>query len=591
MSQVISDIKSKVSIEELVSQYVVLKKVGRTLKGLCPFHAEKTPSFIVSPDKGICWCFGCNKGGDIFNFLMEVENLEFNEVLKILAERVGVDLENHKPADRLKKSDKMLMVEVNEAVTLFYEEKLWQTKKGDQVMEYLLTRGLTEQTIKMFKLGYAPDSFSETNNFLLKKNFFKSKIIQVGLALSKDISGSSIYDRFRGRLMFPVMNGLGKVVGFGGRALTQDQEPKYLNTPETKLYQKGNLLYGFQLAKNNIKKRNEVLIVEGYMDMLAAFQNGLDNVVACNGTALTQKQLSLLKPIAQTLVLGFDRDNAGREASKRAFELALEMNFDIKVLILPKGKDIAEFCQKESVEIQKIYAQSPLFIEALYQEVINKYGHQSISEKRKILSEFGPYLLKIKSSIERDEYVKRIALDLDLMEVQVYDEIKLNSMSKNSGYVRANVSMEDVGNIVKLGPQEILIGLYLENTKLFFNNKINISQDILSENLKTIYNTYQEQYTPKDKKEVLFKRIWDGLTSENQSLISLITLYVGEKYEDFSNESLLDEVDKLVERIRYDNITNLKRRLHRELQHAEKENDSQLIEKVLQEIKKLSFND
>jgi len=591
MSQVVSDIKSRITIEDLVSQYVVLKRIGGTLKGLCPFHAEKTPSFIVSPAKGICWCFGCNKGGDIFNFMQEVENLDFNEVLKILAERAGVTLDNNVPSDHLKKSEKSLLVDINEEATNFFEQKLYTSKEGEKVLEYLRGRGLTDQTIKMFRLGYSPDSYDETNHHLMKKNFPKAKIIQVGLALAKDTSGTAVYDRFRGRLMFPVQDSLGKVVGFGGRALAKDQEPKYLNTPETKLYQKGNLLYGFQLTKNNIKKRSEALLVEGYMDMLAAFQNGLDNVVACNGTALTQKQLGLLKPIAATLVLGFDGDNAGQEASKRAFELAKEMDFELKTLVLPEGKDIAEFCQKEGAKMVAVYENSPSFIEALYQAVMKKYGHQSISEKRKILAEFGPFLLKLKSSIERGEYINKLALDLNLNEVQVYDEIKLLAMSRR-GHVSvfANASENAEAQEHKLNPQQILLGLYLEYPEVFLENKIDVGQALFIESLKTIYKIYQDQYNPECEKEALFKQIWSGLDDENQALISLVTLYASENYKEFSKEQLVDEVTKLVEKIRNDNLTDDKKRLHRKLIEAERAKDTQLMQEVLEEISKLHFN-
>ena len=238
MNNAIDEIKAKLSIEELVGQYVQLKKVGRSLKGLCPFHQEKTPSFIVSPDKGIAYCFGCNKGGDVFRFIQEVEGVDFNDALKILAERTGVKLEEYKVEKAVPKGQKELLMEIYEKVAGFYEKKLWDSAEGKKVLEYLHKRGLNDESIKLFRLGFAPDSFDETYTWLLRNGFDKRELVMSGMAMTKETTLEKIYDRFRGRLMFPIFDSLGRVVAFGGRALIKDQEPKYLNSSESAVYHK-----------------------------------------------------------------------------------------------------------------------------------------------------------------------------------------------------------------------------------------------------------------------------------------------------------------------------------------------------------------
>ncbi|MFO0780606.1 MAG: DNA primase [Candidatus Gracilibacteria bacterium] len=370
MVDAVQEIKAKLSIEDVVRQYVQLKKAGRSLKGLCPFHAEKSPSFVVSPERGIAYCFGCHKGGDIFAFIQEIEGVDFVDALKLLAERTGVELQQYEMKHALPKGEKDQLLQVHELVTKFYIRQLWETPDGKKVLDYLHTRGLTDETIRRFQIGFAPDSFDATHSLLLKEGFSKKMLVLSGLALTQETTVDRIYDRFRGRLMFPISDHMGRVVAFGGRALKKDQEPKYLNSPETAIYHKSNVLYGFSFAKPSIKEHQEVILVEGYMDMIAAFQAGLTNVVATSGTALTVQQLRHVQPFVRSIALAFDMDNAGQEAARRAFDLTQEFDFFVKVITLPEGKDIAEFAKTRSVELPAIVQSAQTYGDYFYEKLL-----------------------------------------------------------------------------------------------------------------------------------------------------------------------------------------------------------------------------
>ena len=383
MSDPVQEIKDRLSIEDLVGQYVQLKKVGRNLKGLCPFHAEKTPSFIVSPEKQIAYCFGCNKGGDVFTFIQEVEGVDFNDALKLLAERAGVQFESHSVKPQVTGRQKEQMFHMYELTTSFYEKNLFETSDGEKVLKYLSSRGLTDQTIRQFRIGYAPDSFEQTYKYLIGKGFNKQTIVSGGLGITKETTVEKIYDRFRGRLMFPVLDNLGRVVAFGGRALSKDQEPKYLNSPESVIYHKSNILYGFYGAKQKIKEKSEVVIVEGYFDVIASLQAGLINTVAPCGTALASKQLRLLKPFADTVVLAFDMDTAGQEAAKRSYEIAQEFEFNIKVAIMPEGKDPAEYAKQHGTELLNVISKALPYSDYIYRRTMEAYGTDTPAAKKK----------------------------------------------------------------------------------------------------------------------------------------------------------------------------------------------------------------
>lgn len=582
MNNAVEEIKDKLPIEDLVSQYVQLKKVGRSLKGLCPFHSEKTPSFIVSPERGIAYCFGCNKGGDIFKFIQEIENVDFVDALKILAERTGIKLEQQSHQPRTSTDQKGRLIELHLAATQLYENELWQTEDGSKVLVYLKNRGLTDESIKLFRLGFAPDSYEKTYSYLLNKGFTKKELVLAGLAMTQETTIEKIYDKFRGRLMFPISDSLGRVVAFGGRSLKKDQDPKYLNSPETPIYHKGNILYGFNLSKPFVKNLDEVVIVEGYMDLIAAFQAGVKNVVATSGTALTVKQLRLLNPFARNLFLAFDMDLAGQEAAKRAHELSQEFDFRIKVVVLPEGKDAADYV-KNGNNLVEVVKSAPQYGDYLYDKLLNTYGIASLSAKKRILEEFLPYFQILKSSIEKDLYIRRLAKDLDLKEVQIYDEIKKIKLPSFHP-ARLHSSLEStVVNSKSRTADEILLGFMLEFPRLAKIYLQNLAEELFSDSLKPIYKALFAHYNLSSA-DLESKSVIQALDPGLQQTAGLLSLYVVEKYGEIGEQVVEAEIKVLISKLRKNRFENKTKILGQQIGGAEKSGDRVLMESLLKQL-------
>lgn len=343
---VVDDVKQKIDIVDVIGQYATLKKAGRNFKALCPFHNEKTPSFIVFPDQGTWHCFGaCNTGGDVFSFLMKRENIDFGEALRRLAQRAGVELVREGPGED---QERKRLREILAAAAAHYHYLLKNNPAAQIARDYAAKRFLTAETMAMFELGYALDDWHALESFLVGKGFSVRDLEAAGLVIQHD-SGGGHYDRFRGRLMFPIRNRNGEVIGFGARTLTGD-EPKYLNSPQTALFDKSGTLYGLDLAKDAIRQQNLAIIVEGYMDVIGAHQGGFKNVVASLGTALTEKQLSLLKRLTKRYALALDPDAAGEAATKRGLEVARGA-LDRKTVPVPMGAGLIGFEERLEAEL------------------------------------------------------------------------------------------------------------------------------------------------------------------------------------------------------------------------------------------------
>ncbi|MFH0851200.1 MAG: DNA primase, partial [Candidatus Peregrinibacteria bacterium] len=324
----VSEIKSRLPIEQLVAQYVQIKKKGRGFVALCPFHNDSHPSLQISPDKGIAYCFACQKGGDIFKFYQEIEKVDFREALKDLAEKTGVKIEERSAKVALPKDEKERLRACLEAAAAFYRAQL---KSSPVAQAYIVRRHVPAEQIEQFGLGFAPDSFSATYEHLLKAGFSRSEIVAAGLGVQKDLSEGRIYDRFRNRLMFPITDHQGNLVAFGGRAVGEE-DAKYVNSSEGPLYSKSHVLYGLHYAKDAIRDHKSVLMVEGYFDLLACHKVGCTNVVAVSGTALTEQHVKLLKRYAETAVLCLDQDRAGRDAAERAFTMLAREGFHVSAV-------------------------------------------------------------------------------------------------------------------------------------------------------------------------------------------------------------------------------------------------------------------
>lgn len=431
-------IKSRINIVDLISEYLPLKKAGVNFKANCPFHGEKTPSFMVSPERQIWHCFGCDKGGDIFKFLMEKEGFEFKEALEILAQKAGVTLKRSKKEPN--KNERLY--EANQKAQQFYHYILTEHKLGQKALDYLKKRGLTGQTIKEFALGYAPHSWESLTSFLRKRGFTNAEMINSGLMVPSNRNG---YDRFRGRIIFPLANIRERIVGFSGRVL-EGGEPKYINTPQTPIFEKGHFLYGLNLAKGAVKEKDQIIVAEGEMDMLMSYQSGVKNIVASKGTALTEDQLELIKKYTQNLVLCFDTDLAGDAAVRRGIELADKAGFNIKIVVVEGAKDPAEVCLKNPDGWKRMIEEATPIYDYYLQSVSKRFDIKSATGKRALFAELLPIWQKISDPITKEHYIQKLAAFL-----LIKDDLIRGYMDKiRSEQVKASVVVQTVTKSAKV---------------------------------------------------------------------------------------------------------------------------------------------
>ena len=440
MENQIEEIKKKIDIIEFIGSFITLKKVGRNFKANCPFHQEKTPSFVVSPERQIWHCLGsCGDGGDIVKFLMKWENIAFIEALKELAQKAGVSLKNINYEDRIwKKKERYFMM--NAQATDFFEYVLSKTKFGKKGLEYLTGRDIKAPVIIKFQLGYSPSSWDSLRLFLKKKNYSDEEISENGLLVKND--RGRYYDRFRGRLMFPLKDARGNVVGFSGRILEPDaKEAKYVNTPETPIYHKRETLFGINLARESIKTEKNVFIVEGEFDMITPYSKGFSNFVAIKGAAITTEQLMLLKRYTDKITLALDADEAGEEAMKRGIVEAEKMDFDIQVIKIDFAKDPDEAIRKDLNAFKKAVKKPVPVYDFIIDSAVKKYPEDTPFNKKKIGDEVIPYIERIVNPIVKSHYVKKIAHLLNVEEEGVTNLIsKIKRKIEQKASYKLNIS-------------------------------------------------------------------------------------------------------------------------------------------------------
>ncbi len=401
----IEEIKHRLDLGDLISEYVKLKAVGSNLKGLCPFHNEKTPSFIVSPDKQIWHCFGCAKGGDIFSFIQNIEGVEFPEALRILAHRAGVKLEYHNPEEH---NHKTRLLDLLAAAAGHWHYLLLNNPAALPVRDYLAERGVKPGTIEEFLLGYSADSWDEIIKFLQDKNFTLKEIFDAGLSVTGEKNRP--YDRFRHRLMFPIRDLHGNVVGFTSRKLREtDQGGKYVNSPQNLIYNKSQILYNLDLAKAEIKRLGYAILVEGNMDALACYQVGTKNAVACSGTALTADQVRLLKRYTQNIMIAFDADQAGVSANFRGIDLAWQAGFNVKVITIPAGKDPDELIRQDPKAWREQIKSAYNFMDYLFSLSLRGLSLERVDHKKQAAKKILPLLAKLGDPVEKAHYLRKLA--------------------------------------------------------------------------------------------------------------------------------------------------------------------------------------
>jgi DNA primase len=411
-------IKERLDIAEVVGSYITLQKAGVNFKAKCPFHNEKTPSFLISTARQSYYCFGCGEKGDIFTFVEKMEGVDFKSALKTLADKAGVELVYERGEN---KDEKDKLYSVLEDSALFFENNLAANKEAK---DYLLGRGISEESIKHWRLGFAPEEWRLLLNHLKTLNYDETIILKAGLAKRPDdASGKEPYDVFRGRLIFPLFDTSGKVIAFSGRALAKDAVPKYLNSPDTPLFTKSEVLYGLDKAKDDIRKKDYAVLVEGQMDLVLSHQAGIKNTVASSGTAFTQMHLERLKRLSNRIILAFDGDSAGFKASEKSTTLALALGMEPKVAVLPEGKDPADLVREAPEKWKDVLRESKHAIEVFLSDIVRSETDSRKAGKlieKKIL----PLVMLLGSSIERAHFVSVIAKQSGIREEIIWEDLR-----------------------------------------------------------------------------------------------------------------------------------------------------------------------
>lgn len=478
---VLDEIRDRTDLVGFIGDYVPLKKSGRSYKGLCPFHTEKTPSFNVSPDRNIFRCFGCGAGGNVFTFLMRMDGMSFLEAVRHLAKRAGVEVPAPTPEEASDARQRERLLQVTRRAATLYHRQLLEAPEADGARRYLADRGLTDAAIKDFELGYAPAGW----DFLPKKaqasGVSTADLEAVGLVIRSERGGDH-YDRFRARLIFPIRDHRGEVVGFGGRLLDPDAtEAKYINTPETALYHKGRLLYGMDKARREAQDCDELLVTEGYLDVITAHQEGLENIVATLGTALTEQHARLIGRYAKRVTLVFDADQAGLNAARRGADLLLAEGLQVEVLTLPDGHDPDSYIRSSGMEaFEAAHRQAKPLVDFFLDELLKGDKADSPARKGRVASELLPLVGRIPNHVERDEAIRQMADALGVREEALRDELRRIRAEERRPPKAAPAAEESAGREAPWPEEELLLRILLQDRAAMEA----VSADLTPESLK-----------------------------------------------------------------------------------------------------------
>jgi len=584
----VQKVKSRLGIVEVVGSYIDLKRSGKNYKAICPFHTEDTPSFMVSTELGIYKCFGCGASGDIFSFVQEIEGIGFYEALKKLADRAGVELEKA-PKNETYKLKKRLY-EINESAAKFYSHLLLKHKSGQRGLEYLKNkRRLKESVIKDFKIGYAPKTWSLLYEFLKKQGFKDKDLVKAGVVIPKR-KGDGYIDKFRGRILFPLIDTTKKIQGFMGRTI-YEEEPKYLNTSDTPIFTKSKFVYGLHKARVPIKKQGAVF-VEGPTDVISAFQNGIENVVAPLGTSLTQSHLKIISHYTQDVTFCFDSDAAGLDAIKRAIFLAEKLDLNIKVaMIPPEYKDLDEVLKADPVLAKDILSASVSVYDFFIAYALKKYDSSAALGKKKIVSELSPIFSKLSNKVMLDHYVKQLAKDLDISETAIYSVFSSEVTSSDIEHVFGSTDSHDsarMGSPVdSLESYFIFLLLELEDTvqMLPFLEK-HEKAHFVSHESGTLFLKLKDFVGSIEKKKLDIKAFIDTMDESLRSYAE--SLYLWQDWESSENVKLLVELETVSNRLEKKFAKKSIDLLGKELSLAEMQGDMAKVRELTFKIKEYS---
>lgn len=587
MMDTVEQIKERISVHDLISEYLKLEKAGTNYKALCPFHNEKTPSFMINPERNFWYCFGCQRGGDVFSFLMEMEGLDFRAAMEQLAQKAGVEIIHHNFRGEKGHNSKKRIFAAVEAATKFFQDQLARNPRSGLALKYLHDRKISDEQIGLFRVGYAPVGWSNLLDFLASRGFLVSEIEKAGLSVRKEkanggreLSKNDYYDRFRDRIMFPVFDVTGKPVGFSARLMPDSDQTsaKYINTPQTVIYDKSNVLFGLFQAKTEIKKKNSVIVVEGNLDVISSFSADIGNVVAISGTALTPKHADILKRYSENLKLCFDMDQAGYAATTKSVRVCLGKSLDVEIITLPEGfKDVNDLVIRDPRLWHRSIGQSKGVMDYFFETVFSRYDSNDIKGKKNISRELLNIIKDIADPIERFHWLKKLSALLDVDEevlTKVLEKVKLRKEEK---------IIDDQGShkLNKI-PRKVALEMRLVGLLSLFRSQLGqyvetFDVNLLGQAMKEIWSIVANNEKTQGKEK------------EINQCETVVRFHYDEK-EGFVENDIDPEkewghlVVQLKEESRKENI----KKIAQDIKRAERENDEEALKTLMENLKELS---
>ncbi len=607
----IEEIRSSVDIVDYINQFVPLRRVGKNYVGLCPFHTEKTPSFTISPDKQLYHCFGCGAGGNLFNFVMQYEKVSFFEAVKKVAEYAGIEIPKPERKERWVETEFEELYEANRFAHEFFVKNLLKALEGKKAMEYLYKRGINDASIKNFGIGYSPDQWDALVQYAIKHNFPLESLEKAGLIVKREDGG--YYDRFKDRIMFPIFSISGRIIAFGGRRLKEDENiPKYINSPETKIYVKSKILYGLYQAKDAIRKKEYAILVEGYMDCISLFQAGIENVVASGGTALTDEQVRLISNYTRTIYFLYDADSAGARAMLRGVDIILAHGLDVYIVKLPEGEDPDSFIRKNPVsEFEKLIKNAVNFIDfkaSTYQQ-LGKFDDPNV--KSKAIRSLVESISKIPDELKRSIFIREVSSKYKLPEQVLVHELETIILKEKKTLTKKREleSQAEAQEVIKFksipAEERDLAKILLEADEIALKFVFNYirEDDITSEYVKVIYQNVFElfkqasetgEYRKLNIHEFILKfdddKFRSFVTNIALSKYEVSKFWEMKKVKDDEDElmELWKAIDDVVSRFYLRKIRKMEQDLTYEISEAEKMKDEEKLSELLAQKSELA---
>jgi len=573
---ILEDILSRVDIVGIISSYLPLKKAGRNFKANCPFHHEKTPSFMVSPDKQIYHCFGCGESGNAFKFLMRHERMDFPEAVSYLAKKVGVLLPEIEKPDNRAADLSTALYRINELAAAFYENNL-NSSAGSQAKEYLTGRKVNPHTLKEFKLGFALDQWDSLLNYLRSKNVPLSLIEKSGLILARDNGG--YYDRFRNRIIFPIIDLRGRVAGFGARVMDKSL-PKYINSPETPVYVKGRNLYGFNLSKNCIRENDCAIIVEGYLDFIMPYQEGIKNIVASQGTALTLEQVRLLKRYTSNVIVIYDGDTAGELATLRSLDILIEEGLNVKIVTLAQGFDPDLFVRKEGAQrLKKEIEEAKNLFDYKLKVMKSRHNTQEPQGKGAVVFEMLSTINKFQNAVIRGEYIRLLAEGLGTHEPYILEELR-KMKSQERALPQANLESKKKPEIDPL--EKLLIKFMMEEKEFFDRIRLELApEDFQDERTSKIVSVVYELF--RQGKNIGVNQMMNYFHEDDAMQLVCESMFLPE----LSMEEKERAVGDCIKRLKSRRSKSKREDLHFQIKQAQNSGDEEKLNSLVQEFHSL----